>query len=69
MRMAVAKITEISATSDTSFDDAVQHGIARANKTLHNVRGAWISEMKVDVADGKVSQYRVNLRVTFVIED
>lgn len=67
--MAIAKITEISATSETSFDDAVEHGISRANKTLKNVRGAWISEMKVDVRDGKITSYRVNLRVTFVLED
>ena len=67
--MSVAKITEISATSKKSFDDAVEQGIKRANKTLKNVTGAWISEMKVDVADGKVSSYRVNMKVTFILKD
>lgn len=67
--MAIAKITEISATSEISFDDAVKQGVSRANKTLKDVRGAWISEMKVDVSDGQITTYRVNLRVTFVLED
>lgn len=67
--MPVAKISEISATSTTSFDDAVKQGIERANKTLKNVTGAWINEMKVDVADGRVAAYRVNMKVTFILED
>ena len=67
--MSVAKITEISASSPVSFDDAVKIGIARANKTLEGISGAWVSEMKIDVADGKVSAYRVNLKVTFVLTD
>jgi len=67
--MSVAKITEISASSPTSFEDAIERGIARADKTLDKVKGAWISEMKVDVADGKVTAYRVNMRVTFILKD
>lgn len=67
--MTVAKISEISATSTESFEDAIQQGITRANKTLENISGAWVSEMKVDVAGGRVTEYRVNLRVTFVLKD
>ena len=67
--MSVAKVTEISASSSTSFEDAVQKGIERADKTLDKVKGAWISEMKVDVDDGKVTAYRVNMKVTFVLKD
>lgn len=67
--MSIAKISEISATSSDSFDDAIAVGIRRANETLRNVRGAWVSEMKVDVSDGEVTAYRVNLRVTFILDD
>jgi len=67
--MSVAKVTEISASSNTSFEDAVQKGIDRADKTLDKVKGAWISEMKVDVEDGKVTAYRVNMKVTFILKD
>ena len=67
--MTVAKISEISASSTVSFDDAARVGVERASKTLKNITGAWISEMKVDVADGTVSNYRVNMKVTFVLED
>lgn len=66
--MSVAKVTEISCSSKKSFDDAVEVGIKRAAKTLKNVQGAWISEMKVAVKDGKISEYRVNMRVTFVLK-
>jgi hypothetical protein len=66
--MSVAKITEISTSSTKSFEDAISTGIERANKTLDGIKGAWISEMKVDVADGKVTAYRVNMRVTFVLK-
>ncbi len=65
--MSVAKVTEIIASSDTSFEDAIQTGIARANETLRNVKGAWVSEMKVDCADGKITSYRVAMKVTFVL--
>ena len=67
--MSVAKVTEISASSSKSFDDAIQEGIRRANKTLDKVQGAWINEMKVKVDDGVITEYRVNMRVTFVLKD
>ena len=66
--MSVAKITEISASSPVSFEDAIQKGIERANKTLDEVKGAWVSEMKVSVDGGKVTAYRVIMRVTFVLK-
>lgn len=65
--MTVAKVTEISSRSTISFEDAIQQGIARADKTLDQVKGAWVSEMKVEVEDGKVVAYQVNLKVTFVL--
>ncbi len=67
--MSVAKITEISSTSKKSFDDAIKDGIKRAAKTLKGIKGAWVSDMKVDVKDGEITNYRVILRVTFVLED
>ena len=67
--MSIARITEISSTSTKSFEDAVQQGIARATKTLRNVRSAWIKEQQVRVENGKINQYQVNLMVTFVLED
>ncbi len=67
--MSVAKISEISASSPTSFDDAVAAGIARASKTLKNISGAWVKEMKVDVENGRVTAYRVIMKVTFVLTD
>ncbi|WP_294622826.1 dodecin family protein [uncultured Roseovarius sp.] len=67
--MSVARVTEISSTSTKSFDDAVEQGIARASNTLRNIRGAWIKDSNVDVENGKVSNYRVNMAVTFVLED
>jgi len=67
--MSVAKVTEISATSTVSFDDAIAEGIQRADKTLDRIKGAWVNEMKVDVEDGKVSAYRVNMKVSFILKD
>jgi dodecin len=67
--MAIAKVTEITASSAKSFEDAIQQGIARADKTLDKVKGAWIQEQTVAVDDGKVSEYRVNMKVTFVLKD
>ncbi len=68
--MTVARITEIKASSKKSFDDAVQVGVARANKTLKNVRGAWVKEMEVECGTGgKITEYRVLLKVTFVLAD
>ena len=67
--MSVAKVTEITSTSEVSFEDAIVQGIARANKTLRNVKGAWISEQKILCTDGKITQYRVDMKVTFVLND
>ena len=67
--MSVAKVSEITATSKESFDDAVKQGIQRANQTLDRIQGAWINEMKVDVKDGEITKYRVNMKVTFVLKD
>lgn len=67
--MSVARVTEITAASPTSFEDAVNVGIARAVKTLKNVEGAWIQDQKVTVRDGRISEYRVNMKVTFVLAD
>jgi flavin-binding protein dodecin len=67
--MPVAKVTEIISSSPKSFDDAIKQGIDRANKTLKNVKGAWVESQKVVVNKGKIEEYRVNLRVTFVLED
>ena len=68
MAGTVARVTELSARSDTSFEDAVQVGIAKANETLRGVKSAWIKEQSVDVQDGAVVSYCVNLLVTFVLE-
>jgi hypothetical protein len=67
--MSVARITEITAISKKSFDDAVAIGVARANKTLKNVKGAWVKNQEVMVEKGKVVGYKVNLKVTFVLAD
>ena len=65
---SVARVTEISATSEKSFDDAVQIGIDRATKTLRNVSGAWIKDQRVEITDGKINSYQVNLLITFFLE-
>jgi hypothetical protein len=67
--MSIAKVSEISATSSKSFEDALSLGIARAHKTLRNVRSAWVKEQQVRVRDGAITEYQVNLMVTFVIDD
>jgi len=67
--MSVAKVTEIISSSRKSFEDAIEVGVKRANKTLRNVKGAWVSGMKVECEKGKVTQYRVNLKVTFILSD
>lgn len=67
--MSVAKIIEISSESSEGFEDAVRQGIARASKTIDQIKGAWVSEQKVKVEDGKVVAYQVNLRITFVLEE
>ena len=66
--MSVAKITEIAASSPKSFEDAIKTGIARTNKTLKHIRGAWIKDQKVVVEKGKITEYRVTMKVTFVLE-
>lgn len=66
--MTVAKITEISAASPTSFEDAMQVGVARAAKTLKNITGAWVKDQKVDVEEGKIVRYRVNMKVSFILD-
>ena len=65
--MSVARVTEIISASKKSFEDATNLGIARANKTLKNVKGAWIKSQKVTVEKGKIVEYRVNLKITFVL--
>ena len=67
--MSVAKITEIQSSSTVSFEDAIKSGIARADKTLKNVSGAWIKSQQVVIANGQVSEYRVLMKVTFVLND
>jgi flavin-binding protein dodecin len=67
--MSVARVTEITSSSPKSFEDAVHVGVERANKTLQNVKGAWIKEQKVVVDGGKITEYRVTMKVTFVLKD
>jgi dodecin len=67
--MAVARVTEIIASSEKSFEDAVASGVKRASKTLQDVTGAWVKGQKVVIKDGKVVEYRVNLNVTFILKD
>ena len=66
--MTVAKVSEICVSSDKSFDDAMRQGLARANKTLKNITGAWIADQEVMVDKGKITGYRVRMRITFVLE-
>ena len=67
--MSVAKVSEISATSPKSFEDAIQLGLARASKTIRNIRSVWIKEQHVRCDNGKVIEYQVNMMVTFVLDD
>ncbi len=67
--MSVAKVTEITASSKESFEDAIKRGIKRANKTLKNITGAWVNEQSVTVKEGKVNEWRVNMKVTFILDD
>lgn len=66
--MSVARITEIIASSTKSFEDAVKNGIKRANETLDNIQGAWVQDQKVICEDGKIKEFRVSLKVTFVLK-
>ena len=65
----VARVTEISATSDRSFEDAIKIGIERAIKTLRHVEGCWVKDQNVLIKDGQIQGYKVNLKITFVLED
>ena len=67
--MSVARVTELISASSKSFEDAVEKGVKRASKTLNNVQGAWVKDQNVTVENGKISEYRVILKVTFVLED
>lgn len=67
--MSVAKVSEISSTSKTSFEDAITTGISRAGKTIRNIKSAWVKEQQVRVENGKITEYQVNLMITFVVED
>ena len=67
--MSIASTSEITSTSKKSFEDAVENGIKRASKTLRNVTGAWVADHEVSVSKGKITEYKVRLKVTFVLED
>lgn len=67
--MSIARVTEITAGSAVSFDDAIEQGIARANTTLDNISGAWVQDQEVCVENGTITEYRVHLKVTFVLND
>ena len=66
--MSVARVTEISVVSDTSFEDDIQQGVRRATSTLRGVEGAWIKDQNVMIEDGNITGYKVNMEVTFVLE-
>lgn len=67
--MSVAKITEITSTSKKSFEDAVQNGVRRASKTIRGISGAWVADQEVVVKAGKVTEYKVRLKLTFVLDE
>jgi dodecin len=67
--MSIARITEIIASSPKSFEDAIEQGVSRACKTLENVKGAWVQDQSVVIDDNKVTEYRVTLKITFVLRD
>jgi flavin-binding protein dodecin len=67
--MSIAKVSEISATSTKSFEDAIQQGLARASRTLRHIRGAWIKEQHVRCDEGRIVEYQVNMMVTFVLDE
>ena len=66
--MSVARVTELSVVSETSFDDAIKQGVSRATSTLRGIEGAWIKDMNVLIENGNITGYKVNLEVTFVLE-
>jgi flavin-binding protein dodecin len=67
--MSVAKVSEVSATSTVSFEDAIQQGLKRAGKTIRDIRSAWIKEQQVRLEKGRITEYQVNMMVTFVLDD
>ena len=67
--MSVAKVSEITATSSKSFEDAIQQGLARASKTIRNIRSAWIKEQQVRLDGTRITEYQVNMMVTFVLDE
>jgi flavin-binding protein dodecin len=67
--MAVARVTELISASTKSFEDAIQVGVSRAVQTLKNVEGVWVANQKCVIANGKISEYRVNLKVTFILAE
>lgn len=67
--MSIAKVIELSATSDKSFEDAIVQGLARASRTVENIRSAWVKEQRVDVENGRVKSFQVNMAVTFVLKE
>jgi dodecin len=67
--MSVARVTEISAISDNSFEEAIQQGISRATSTLRGVQGAWVKDMNVMIEEGNITGYKVNMEITFVLEN
>lgn len=66
--MAIAKVVEVNSSSSKSFEDAIQTGIAKVTETVKNVQGAWINEQKVVIKDNKITEYRVNLKISFLVE-
>lgn len=66
--MSVARVTEITSSSKKGFEDAIKEGVARADKTLRNITGAWVQQQTVIVEKGKIVEYRVNMKVTFVLD-
>jgi flavin-binding protein dodecin len=67
--MSVARVTELSATSQTSFEDAINEAVARATKTLRGVEGAWVKDMNVMIENGNITGYKVNVEITFMLEE
>ena len=67
--MSVARITEISSSSKESFEDAIKQGVARASETVHGIRSAWVKEQEVQIENGTISQYKVIIKITFVLDE
>jgi len=67
--MSVARITEISSSSNESFEDAIKQGVERASETLHGIRSAWVKEQEVQIENGKISAYKVIIKITFVLDN